>query len=308
MAVGLCVFACGPKGGVGQSSGTSPKSGTGPSARPDGPLDLEQAREYALELINRDREEHGLEPVKWDETATEAAQRHAEDMARNGFTAHWGSDGSVPEQRYTEAGGVHFVQENSGCYFDGQERELDKNPEFDPVFIEKMQSAFIDEVPPNDGHRRNILKPVHNFVGIGLAKAAGVSQPCMAQEFLDVYGEYEDLPKTAKLGSKIKVAGEVDAPVKFGGVGIARIAPAEKLTAKHLNTTYTYRIPQPYELYFPAGFKTPKPVTVDGSEFEIELELSDKGRKGRYQISVWGNYPGTGKELVMISLRTIDVK
>jgi hypothetical protein len=60
-------------------------------------------------------------------------------------------------------------------------------------------------------------------------------------------------------------------------------------------------------LYFPAGFKTPRPVKVDGNRFEIDVQLDDRQRKGRYEISVWGNYPGSGKELVMISLRTITV-
>ena len=290
----------------------TPASGRAESAtalsRPKGPLSLEQAQEYALALINRDRAAEGLEPVEWDETAARAGQRHAEDMAAHGYTAHWGTDGSVPEQRYTEAGGVHFVQENAGCFFDAEPRELDPDPSFDPELIEKLETAFIDEKPPRDGHRKNILKPVHNKVGVGLAKAKGVAQPCMAQEFVDEYGSYDDIPKTARAGDKVRVAGEVKPPVKFGGVGIGRIDAAEPIEPKELNTTSVYKIPEPHILYFPKGFKTPKPVEVDGSSFEIEVPLDHGGRNGRYQVSVWGNYPGSGKELVMISLRTLLVK
>jgi len=40
----------------------------------------------------------------------------------------------------------------------------------------------------------------------------------------------------------------------------------------------------------------------------IDLPLSDKKRPGRYGVSVWGTYPGNEKDLVMVSLRVIDVR
>jgi len=274
--------------------------------RPGGPVGLEEARRYVLSLVNRDRAEEGLEPVERDETAERAGQRHVEDMVRVGFTAHWGSDGSVPEQRYTEAGGVHFVQENAACFFDGEPRELDPNPLFDPAALEQIESAFIHEQPPNDGHRKNILKKWHNFLGVGLAKPVGVDQPCMAQEFVDQYGDYDGLPREAKLGQTLTVAGSVSKPAEFGGVGLARVPPAKPLDAKHLNSTSTYPVPEPYVVYFPEGFKTPKPVKISGDRFSIDV-APNQGGPGRYQVSVWGRYPGNDA-FVMVSLRTVDVR
>ena len=260
-----------------------------------------------LDLINRDREAEGLRPVELDEVATSSAQRHAEDMAAHGFTAHWGSDGSVPEQRYTEAGGVHMVQENAACFFDGVPRTLDKQAKFDLAELEKLERAFMSEVAPNDGHKLNIIKPVHNRVGIGLAQPLNVNQPCLAQEFVDHYGDYEALPKEASRGQRISIKGEVEEPVEFGGVGIARIEPAAPLTPQHLNSTSVYRIPEPAILYFPAGFKTPKPVKVDGRAFQIDVPLELQGKPGRYEVSIWGKYPGDDA-LVIVSLRTIRVR
>ena len=70
-----------------------------------------------LALINRDRASQGLVPVELDEGApTLAGQRHAEDMVRLGFLGHWGSDGSVPEQRHTEAGGADMVLERAKLF------------------------------------------------------------------------------------------------------------------------------------------------------------------------------------------------
>jgi uncharacterized protein YkwD len=291
-------------------SGRAGSSGAGklvPVERPEGPLAIEEARQFVLSLVNRDRADAGLEPVGRDEIAERAAQRHVEDMAKHGFTAHWGTDGSVPEQRYSEAGGVHFVQENAACFFDGVLRELDPEARFDAAALEKIQAAFMAEVPPNDGHRQNILKPVHTRLGIGLAVPANVDQPCMAQEFVDDYGDYDELPRVAKPGQKITVSGQIKDPAQFGGVGIGRIEPAKPLPPEHLNSTSVYRVPEPYVLYFPAGFKTPKPVAVKGNSFTIDVSLDDQGKPGRYQVSVWGKYPGSDA-LVMVSLRTIDAR
>lgn len=141
----LALVACGPR-----NSNPEPP----PLQRPAGPLDTAQAERYVVDLVNRHRAAHGLEPVEWDETAAKAARRHAADMTRVGFTAHWGSDGSVPEQRYSEAGGAHLVQENAACFFDGTARELDPNPMFDPVQLERIENALYDEQPRTTGIAR----------------------------------------------------------------------------------------------------------------------------------------------------------
>ncbi len=299
LVLGVALTGCG-----------SARSAGAPAApdevEPIGPLELERARTYVLELVNRDRAELGLTPVELDPTATEAAQRHAEDMARHGFTSHWGTDGSVPEQRYTEAGGDQLVQENAACFFDAVARDLEADGGFLPEELRKIEQAFIGEVPPHDGHRQNILKPGHSGLGIGLARPVGIQQLCMAQEFTDEYGVYRPLPRRGRVGERVTIAGEIREPFAFGGIGIARIEPPTPLTPAHLNTTNVYQIPAPYVLYFPRGYKTPKPVTINGARFSLETVLDDRRRAGRYEVSVWGRRPGSD-ELSMVSLRTVLV-
>jgi hypothetical protein len=287
--------------------GTGHIATAGPVLRPSGPLTREQAGQYVLALVNRDRAGAGLAAVEWDEAAARAGVRHAEDMAANGYTAHWGTDGSVPEQRYTEAQGTHLVQENAACFFDGTPRQTDGAPLFDAVELEKIETAFMAEVPPQDGHKKNILGFRHTGFGVGLAVPVAIRQPCMSQEFVDDYGEYTPLPARARAGEVVKIAGEVRLPVKFAAVGVARIEPATRLPAAKLNATYTYMMPKPFTLYSPPGYVTPKPVKVDGGRFAIEVPLSDQGRAGRYEISVWGTFPGD-PALTMLSLRVVDVR
>jgi uncharacterized protein YkwD len=140
---------------AGSASAGEQKPAKGPGSRL---LDHAAAQKLMLSLINRDRAKAGLSPVLLDEAASKAGLRHARDMARTGFTGHIGTNGSVPEQRYTESGGVHFVQENAACLFDGKARKLNAAPRFDPAKLAALQKMFMDEVPPNDGHRQNVLK------------------------------------------------------------------------------------------------------------------------------------------------------
>jgi hypothetical protein len=259
-----------------------------------------------FELVNWDRRSEGLAAVELEDVATRAAQRHADDMVARGYRAHWGSDGSVPEQRYTEAGGEHLVHENVTCFVDGKERVIDPNPTFQVGELEAAQQVYMQEKPPNDGHRKNILIPTHNRLGIGLAKAKGLNEVCVAQEFVDVYGEYDALPMTARAGERITVAGRVQAPAEFGAVGIAQGPLPADLLASDLNSTSTYTMPVPYATFFPKGFVTPREVKLENGKFSLSLPF-DRG-PGRYAVSVWGRFPGRGNELDMVSLRTILVR
>lgn len=304
LAVGACACS-GAQPGAGAESGEVISSDE-PYVPPRGPMTRVEAQRYVLHLVNQDRAKHDLPPVKWDETAARAGQRQADDMAANGFTAHLGTDASVPELRYTEAGGRHMVMENVGCFADGQRRELDPDPRFSAESLAEIEGKFMDEVPPYDGHRRNILTPWHTSFGVGLSQTKGLGIPCMAQEFVDDYGEYDELPKRAGVGAKIKVSGKLRAPAEIAGVGIARVDAPRSQRPAALNKTHSYAIPKPAVTYFPKGFKTPIPLQVTGASFGIEVPLSVESKPGIYSVSVWAKLPHT-KNLTMISLRTIAV-
>lgn len=282
---------------------------TGPIAVGHDPMTLAEAEHYALELINRDRAAHKLSPVKWDETAAKAGRGHVRDMAANGFTAHVGSEGDVPEQRYTEAGGSDLAMENVGCLADGVKRPLVQNPKIHAKAVEAVEQAFMAEVPPNDGHKKNILAKWHTSVGVGLAVAVGAEDvACMAQEFVDDYGDYDAVPKKLSVGAKLHVAGTVKKPLEAAGVGLARIDFGRRYKPDELNETHGYAVPDPYVTYFGKGYKTLIEVQIDASRgtFSVDVPVDDKHRPGLYEVSVWAKFPGT-KDLSIVSLRTIEV-
>ena len=319
VALALLTSACardrGPVAAPPAVAGATPAPGTATShaaqktaARPAGPVRQTEARTYGLSLINRDRAAAGLGPLTLDETAGAAALRHVRDLVGHGVTAHWGSDGSVPEQRYTEAGGEDLATENVACYADGRARTVNDQGPFDVGAIERFQAAFLAEVPPADGHRKNILGALHTKVGLAYAMAPGSDVVCVVQEFVDDYGTYAALPRDAKQGQTIRVTGEIKSPASFGGVGLAKVPLPSPRTPDELLKTGGYTMPDPVVAYFPKGFKTPKPVDVDGPRFSIDLPLTGVSGPGLYEVQIFVKMPGgePGK-LVPVSLRTVRV-
>jgi uncharacterized protein YkwD len=283
-------------------------------AGPRTPMTVPEARRYMVTLINLDRAAYGLPAVEFDEgAASRAGQTHAEDMARHGYLGHWGTDGSVPEQRMTDAGGADMVLENASCFVDEKERTLDRSPLIDPKNVEKAEEMFFQEQPPHDGHRKNILKGYHKRVGIGIAQpvasATEIPVPCFSQEFVDPYGSYAPVPRRVHLGDTLHVEGTIFPPATVGGIGLARMDAPEKIPVSEANKRRSYPVPQPYQMYWPAGFKTPIPLKVGTSgKFSIEVPVDDGStRSGLYELSVWAKLPGS-TEFVMVGLRTIDVR
>ncbi len=282
-----------------------------PLQRPTKKLTPAEARRYMLGLVNRDRATAGLAPVELDEgPPTVAGQAHAEDMAHFGYLGHWGTDGSVPEQRHSDAGGADMVLENALCFTDEKPRVLDRQALIDPVQVERAESMFFDEVPPNDGHRKNILRPGHTRIGIGVAQPVAtpteIPVPCFAQELTDDYGSYAPIPKHAKVGSLLHVEGTLAPGVRPSGVGVARIPKPMPIPVAEVNKRRSYPVPKPFQMYWGPGFVTPLPVKIDGTKLAIDVPLSDGGQPGLYEISIWAKLPGA-TDHAMIGLRTILV-
>ncbi len=281
------------------------------AAGPRASLSMDEARAYMVELINRDRTSMGLAPVALDRGApTRSGQAHADDMAQNGYLGHWGTDGSVPEQRFTEAGGTDMVLENASCFIDEQRRTLDRSARIDPRAVEQAEDMFFHEKPPMDGHRKNILKPWHKVVGIGVAQGVAtpteIPVPCFAQEFVDPYGTYSPIARRMAVGGTLHVAGAISAPAVFAGVGLARVDAPAPIPVAEVNRRRSYPVPAPYQMYWPPGYQTPIPVKTTDNHFSIDVPVSDGGKRGMYEVSVWATLPGS-PDFVIVSLRTMSV-
>ncbi|MDE0171637.1 MAG: hypothetical protein OXS29_19390 [bacterium] len=142
-----------------------------PFEEPEVPT-LHDLRLFALELINLDRQTHGVAPVRLG--SNQAAQAHAEDAARNGYGGHWTSDGLKPYMLYTQAGGVGVIAENAAWQARGSENCDDPTIVCGDIdvagAIESLQWSMVyDDAHANWGHRDTILDPIYDTVNIGIA-------------------------------------------------------------------------------------------------------------------------------------------
>jgi uncharacterized protein YkwD len=267
-----------------------------------GKLTVPESRWYMLGLINQNRATKSLPPVELEEGPGQTeAQAHAEEMALNGYGGHWSLDGRLPTQRYSEAGGQDHNAENVSGYTDGKPRVIDPNELITTTALKDVESAFFNEVPPNDGHRVNILDPARNKVALGIAKGKGADllNPDVVQEFINAYGTYEPLPATAKVGSKLHIEGVLSAPASFYAMDLGRLDSPKPMTVAQLNATEGYSDPDAYVTYFDSDG-----VIVDGAHFTFDAPMSNGSNVGVYFITIWANIPPLADPQV-VSMRTV---
>ncbi|MDR3617678.1 MAG: CAP domain-containing protein [Candidatus Obscuribacterales bacterium] len=284
-------------------------------------LTLEDARQYMLSLINRDRASMGLKAVVIDQIAGRAAQTHSDDMATKGYLSHYDESGANPIERYTGAGGTDYTMENVDIHTVGDYHPqaaavtvpVDAQPTFKRSEVERLESLYFNEVAPNDGHRRNILDPAHTSVGLGLSKAhAGVRGVRITsdQEFINKYGEFQPIPNKALPGQKIGFQGHLQKGYKLFNVDVSLGTIPQPMTMAQLNVPASYGLPSNrVTTFFPPPYASPAKVAVkntrDGEEFALEVNTS-RWAPGQYYFAVWAvgedrNHP------FVVSVRTVTV-
>ena len=108
--------------------------------------------------VNQVRVARHLKPLRTSRELAQAAQRHADDMARNGYLSHLNLEGRNPLERARAAGieGFRLLAENIGESNIGGDRI----------------AAVIEAWLASTSHRKNLLNPAFNHTGIGTAETA----------------------------------------------------------------------------------------------------------------------------------------
>lgn len=279
-------------------------------------LTREQAINYALKLVNRDRAKFGLKPLSVDPIATAAGQRHADEMAQFGYLSHWDIAGKKPIQRYSECGGTDYASENIGLTATHSPKTQASrsifrlNPEhiFLSTNLDELENDFMNEKPPNDGHRQQILDPMHNRLGIGVSfsELEGQSRITIAQEFVNHFGEFESFPSTLKRKTTFTVTGTLPKQINLDEVKIEKEPIPQPKTAAQLDngprsSVYTGL---PILEYFPGKDANLKVWTDhEQTKFSVNVQVDDNWESGLYYISIWAKKRGE-KNRILISART----
>jgi hypothetical protein len=69
--------------------------------------------------------------------------------------------------------------------------------------MKKGHETFMDEKPPYDGHKKNVINKTHNFVGIGYYITSG--QFRYYEEFIDRKFGFENIPDRVSTGEQFDI-------------------------------------------------------------------------------------------------------
>lgn len=129
-----------------------------------------------FKYVNIERINSGVKELVWDDELSEIAREHSEDMAKNSFFSHTNLRGEDPTARAIrhgyilrkELGGGYYrvgIAENIGKMTTGYVEEIGYvNNDADSIAKAQVKS-WMSSV----GHRRNILDPSYDRLGIGVA-------------------------------------------------------------------------------------------------------------------------------------------
>ncbi|HEX7846831.1 MAG TPA: CvpA family protein [Chitinophagaceae bacterium] len=118
-----------------------------------------------LQMVNAERQKHGLKPVQADPELTTVARAHSQDMFTRGYFAHESPEGKDPFDRMRTA--------NIKFYAAGENLALAQT-------LEIAHNGLMN----SPGHRANILNPAFGRLGIGVLDG-GFYGLMISQEFRD---------------------------------------------------------------------------------------------------------------------------
>jgi uncharacterized protein YkwD len=129
-----------------------------PSLQTAGPIDPTEAQNELFELLNQARKKAHLRSLQYDESLTEIALGHSQDMARHQFFGHVSPRTGTPSDR----------MEHAGKAFSKFGENVARGPSA------KAAHALLMASP---GHRANMLRKDFTHVGIGVTTHAPYGRP-----------------------------------------------------------------------------------------------------------------------------------
>ena len=122
-------------------------------------LGIERAQELILCLLNRERADEGLGPLRENALLERAALLHSQDMVERGFFEHDTPEGRTPQDRILATG-----------YVTGRGKATGENLAWGEGF-RASPNEIVAGWMKSPGHRKNILRPQFDEIGIGIVLA-----------------------------------------------------------------------------------------------------------------------------------------
>jgi uncharacterized protein YkwD len=154
-----------------------------------------------LAVINSSRKKYKAGPLKLDILASRVANKMSREAAENNYVGHWNLRGEKPYHRYAFAGGSDHVSENAF----GQSSTVSPDTSMANIatLMKTGHTTFMAEKSPNDGHKKNVTAPSHNYVGIGCCISGKEFR--YYEEYIDRYFEFSNVPSEVKAGEPFDI-------------------------------------------------------------------------------------------------------
>jgi len=149
-----------------------------------------------LNIINSSRSRYGVAPLKFDILSSRVANKMCREAAENGYLSHINLAGEKPYHRYAFAGGYDHIAENASSQSTSGSYEISSTSVAE--MMKEGHESFMSEKAPYDGHKKNVIKGTHNYVGLGYYITDREFR--YYEEYIDRYLEFENIPQVLKVG------------------------------------------------------------------------------------------------------------
>jgi uncharacterized protein YkwD len=173
---------------------------------------LATVAEATLCLLNGERADRGLAPLRPNDRLQRAALGHGNDMVAHRYFAHVGRDGSQPAERirasgYLSAGGQWRVGENL-AWGSGQ-----------LATPKAIMAAWMGST----GHRANILQPAYREIGFGVLAGSPASSAGGGATFVTEFGVVARPDRTASARTRSTSARRAAAKARERRAGARKV-------------------------------------------------------------------------------------
>ena len=135
-------------------------------------ISVTQARNATLCLLNVERRQRGIRPLKDNDKLTLASQRHANDMSRRHYFEHGDFVGRIKKARYLRGARGYTLGENIAW----------------GSWDYATPANIVDAWMHSQGHKDNILNGRFREIGLGVARGAPVGGQQNAGTYVTDFG------------------------------------------------------------------------------------------------------------------------
>ncbi len=185
------------------------------SQRPENQAEssMEDLAQFAIDLINYERQKYGLDIMSKDALASKLATEHIHDLMERRVVSHQNQKGDNPDQRYTQAGGLDAISESLVSL---------KTADIGSEKLNRAAVAQIIKVMMNrQDDREALLSPDAGNIGFAIERSKSRDRITACTDVITKHGIMSPLPLDVHVGDKLEIKGVILSPYKFERVTVA---------------------------------------------------------------------------------------